>query len=97
MDKTLYLNNLYNCYQELLTDKQQHYFEDYYFNNLSLSEMAENDQVSRNAVYGQLKLIEKKLEELEEKLQLYKRREQILKLLDGHITEELKSKLIDLL
>ena len=46
MEKFVYLNNLYDCYKELLTDKQKMYFEDYYFNNLSLSEIAENYDVS---------------------------------------------------
>lgn len=97
MDKTIYYNQLYDQYQSLLTKKQQQYFEDYYFSNLSLSEMAENYQVSRNAIYGQLKLIEKKLEEFEQKLQLIKQKEAILKLLEGKIDEKTKEKLIDLL
>ncbi len=97
MDKTIYYNQLYDQYQPLLTKKQQQYFEDYYFSNLSLSEMAENYQVSRNAIYGQLKLIEKKLDEFEEKLQLAKRKGMILDLLKEKIDEKTKEKLIDLL
>ena len=42
MEDVVYYNNLYDLYGELLTDKQREYFEDYYFNNLSFSEMAEN-------------------------------------------------------
>ena len=41
MDKYLYYNELYDLYGDLLTDKQKKYFEDYYFNNLSFSEMAD--------------------------------------------------------
>ena len=55
MDKKLYLVNLYDYYGVLLTEKQQQYFENYYFDDLSLGEIAENDNVSRNAVHGQLK------------------------------------------
>ena len=40
MDKTIYLINLYDYYEGLLTEKQKEYFKDYYFDNLSLSEMS---------------------------------------------------------
>ena len=35
MDKKLYLVNLYDYYGVLLTEKQQQYFENYYFDDLS--------------------------------------------------------------
>ncbi len=89
MEKVFYLNELYDLYKELLTSKQQEYFEDYYFDNLSLSEMAERYQISRNGVYSQLKLIEKKLENYEEKLGLRKKREQILGLVDEKTQEKI--------
>ena len=65
------LTILYDYYGELLTSKQQDYFEDYYFSNLSLKEIAENYNISRNAVYNSLKEIEKKLIHYEEILKLY--------------------------
>ena len=71
MDKKIYLNNLYDYYGGLFTDKQQEYFEAYYFDDLSLSEIAENNGVSRNAVHGQIKIVEEKLLFYEEKLKLY--------------------------
>ena len=40
MEEFIYYNNLYDCYNLLLTEKQRKYFEEYYFNNLSLSEIA---------------------------------------------------------
>ena len=70
MDKEIYLSGLYDYYGSLLTDKQREYFENYYFNNLSLSEMAENYDVSRNAIHKQLKIVIDKLEEYEKILQL---------------------------
>lgn len=89
MDKVIYLNDLYDCYKELFTDKQRMYFEDYYFNNLSLSEIAENYKVSRNAVHNQLKIIVDKLEEFECKLQLLNKKKMIIKILDGKIKDAL--------
>lgn len=72
MNKKLYYNYLYDYYKELLTEKQKKYFEDYYFNDFSLHEIGENENVSRNAVFNQVKNVEEKLEELESKLSLYK-------------------------
>ena len=37
MEETIYLSTLFDYYGVLLTDKQRLYFEDYYFNNLTLS------------------------------------------------------------
>ena len=41
MENQVLLCILYDYYGELLTDKQKQYFKDYYFENLSLSEMSE--------------------------------------------------------
>ena len=74
MDRIIYLNNLYDLYGSLLTDKQQKYFEEYYFNNLSYGEIAEKYGISRNACFKQLKKIEEKLSDYEKKLKiLYKK------------------------
>ena len=94
MDELVYYNNLYDLYKNLLTDKQQEYFEEYFFNNLSLSEMAENYNVSRNAISKQLNVIKEKLNDYEEKLGLYKKNKKIEKL---DINEEIKNKIMDIL
>jgi len=73
MEELVYYNELYDYYKELLTEKQKNYFEEYYFNNLSLSEIAENYDITRNAVSKQLKIVIEKLDELEEKLSLRKK------------------------
>ena len=80
MKEVLYYNELYDLYGKLLTSKQQQYFEDYYFNNLSFSEMAENYKVSRNAVFKQLHVTIEKLNEYENKLKLYEKKEKIEKI-----------------
>ena len=51
---------LYDYYGELLTTKQRKYFEDYYFNNYSLKEISENENISRNGVFKQIKDVENK-------------------------------------
>ena len=81
MDNRIYLIDLYDYYSDLLTDKQKEYFEYYYFDNLSLAEISENIKVSRNDIHNSLKETINKLEFYEEKLELYKKREQIKKLI----------------
>ena len=77
MDRVIYLNNLYDLYGELLTIKQKKYFEEYYFNNLSYGEISEKYNISRAASFKQLKIIEEKLEEYEEKLKLLYKKNKI--------------------
>ena len=87
------LTILYDYYGELLTDKQKEYFEDYYFNNLSLQEISENNNVSRNAVHKCLKEIVNRLNYYEEVLKLYEKGKEINKVIeniDDNIKERIK-------
>lgn len=93
MDKKIYLNDLYDFYKDLFTDKQQQYFEEYYFEDLSLGEIAENNNVSRNAVHGQVKIVEERLIEYEEILKLYEKSNKIrdlIKDIDPKIKEQIE-------
>ena len=96
MDK-IYLNEIYVYYKELFTEKQQMYFDDYYMNDLSLSEIAENYDVSRNAVHNQLKIVEEKILYYEEVLGLKRKKEEINSLLKGKIDENTLDKINDIL
>ena len=84
---------LFDYYGELLSEGQKNYFIDYYFNNLSLAEIAENFNVSRNAVSKELKLSVDKLNNYEEKLKLYSRDRRLRRLVDQIEDEELKEKI----
>lgn len=97
MDHRLYLIYLYDYYGELLTEKQRDYFEEYYFNNLSLLEISENYQVSRNAIHKQLKEVEEKLNRYEQILEMYKKNERIKELISKMTDEKLKKQILDLL
>ncbi len=70
LDKAIEVIELYDHYQDLLTDKQKEYMESYYYNNYSISEISENMNVSRNAVHDQLKRTVAKLYDYESKLKL---------------------------
>lgn len=91
------LNNLYDRYGVLLTEKQQSYFEDYYFSDLSLKEISENNNVSRNAVHKQLKEVALKLEEYEEKLKLYSKYLKIVSYIDKIEDKKLKEKIKEMI
>lgn len=92
MDERIYLINLYDYYGILLTEKQQVYFEDYYFNNLSLSEISDNYEVSRNAIHKQLKDVAVKLNDYERKLKLYEKALEIRKL-TAHFDQSILDKI----
>ena len=64
---------LYDFYGELLTDKQKEIYELFYQNDMSLSEIAGELEISRQAVRDQLKRTEKILSDYEEKLRLVER------------------------
>jgi predicted DNA-binding protein YlxM (UPF0122 family) len=76
LQKSIDLMSLYDFYQELLTEKQRNYFENYYFDDFSLQEISENMGVSRNAVHDQLQRTAKKLFDLESKLHLREKSKQ---------------------
>lgn len=93
MDNNTYITILYDIYSSLFTEKQRLYFEEYYFNNLTLSEISENYNVSRNAIHKQIKNTVDRLIELEDKLNSYKKSSMldsiILSLEDSKLKEEL--------
>ena len=72
MDKKIEISMLCQIYGKLLTEKQFDYINDYYNNDLSLSEIAENYNITRQAARDNIKKGEKKLFEYEEKLQIMK-------------------------
>ena len=73
MDKNVKISILSELYGKLLTEKQEQFINDYYNNDLSLSEIAENNNITRQAVRDILKKGEKKLFEYEVKLMFMKR------------------------
>ncbi len=93
MEELVYYTMLYDIYGNLLTDKQKIYFEEYYFNNLSLSELATRHNISRNAIHKQLKETIKRLENYEDNLRLAKKNEMLENIVKSISDEEIKRKL----
>ncbi|MFD0896255.1 putative DNA-binding protein [Loigolactobacillus binensis] len=71
IEKNNRVNSLFEFYAPLLTKKQYHYLQLYYADDYSLGEIAAEFNVSRQAVYDNIKRTEKILEAYEQKLQLY--------------------------
>lgn len=97
MEERIYLGILFDYYGSLLTDKQKMYFEDYYFNNLTLSEISTNNNISRNAIHKQIKDASEKLIWYESNLKLYEKSKKINKLLEKIENEKLKEKIKELI
>ena len=95
LEKTTRMNFLFDFYQALLTDKQRSYMELYYLDDHSLGEIAESYEVSRQAVYDNIRRTEAMLEEYEEKLNLlskFQERQALLETLEKAIQEDNSSK-----
>ena len=87
MEKNVKISMLNEIYGKLLTQKQNEKIEDYYNHDLSLSEIAENNEITRQAVRDILKKGEKKLLEYEEKLMIMKKTREKQKKLEKILVE----------
>lgn len=87
MEKNVKISMLNEIYGKLLTTKQYEIIDNYYNQDLSLSEIAENNQITRQAVRDILQKGEKKLLEYETKLMLMKKTVQQEKILEKVLTE----------
>ena len=73
MDRILEQNLLYDFYGELLTEHQQRVYEDAVYNDMSLSEIAGEQGISRQGVHDLIKRCDKILQDYESKLHLVER------------------------
>jgi len=90
IEKTTRINFLFDFYQSLLTDKQRSYMELYYLDDLSLGEIAEEYEISRQAVYDNIRRTEMMLEEYETKLtplELFQQRQQLVEQLEAAVKQ----------
>ncbi len=97
MEEKIKISILLELYGKLLTDKQYE-FMDYYFNqDLSLSEIADNNDITRQAVNTILIKCKKKLEQYEDKLKFMQKEEKIKKELENLEKTKLTSEQIKLI
>lgn len=91
LEKTLKMNTLFSFYGQLLTSKQAAYMSDYYEEDYTLAEIADNYAVSRQAVYDSIKRTEKMLISYEEKLHLiedFEYRKDVVDKLKKYVTDK---------
>lgn len=81
MENREYLNSLFDIYKELLTTIEQATFIDYYVEDLSMQEIADNRNISKSSVGKTLKIATEKLEDYEKKLHIYDKNKKIEKAL----------------
>jgi len=72
-NETLFNTMLFDFFGDLLTDKQQEYFDLYHNEDLSLSEIAESAGISKQGVYDIITRAEKTLIEIETKTGIIKK------------------------
>lgn len=97
MEEFVYYNNLFDIYSELLTEKEIATFKDYYQEDLSLSEIAESNNVSRTAVQKTVKNVIDKLNNYEEKLHIYGDRCKLRELISYEDISMIKKEIEELL
>lgn len=73
MAKNMDISLLFDFYGDMLTEKQRDMVELYYNDDLSLSEIAENEGITRQGVRDSIKRAESQLLEMEERLGLARR------------------------
>ena len=73
LKKTIKITMLFDFYGSMLTEKQQQIIKSYFYNDLSLAEIADNIGISRQGVYDHLHRSEESLEDYEAKLGLLKK------------------------
>ena len=79
MPKDLKTVEYYDTYSALLTKKQKEAMEMYYYSDLSLTEIAEETGVTRQAAFNTIKNSEARLYELEDAMKLIEKRKMLEK------------------
>ena len=95
IEKNQRINLLFDIYEKLFTEHQIQIFQSYYQEDLSLKEIADDFEISRNAVHDVLKRVEVMLEDYEAKLKLLEKYGEIERTLENQ--EEIKNKVMKIL
>ena len=82
MEEKVRISILLELYGKLLTEKQYEFMDLYYNQDLSLSEIGDNEDITRQAVRTILLKSKKKLEEYENQLKFMQKEEKIKKCIE---------------
>ena len=97
MEEFVYYNSLFDVYGALLTEKEQVTFKDYYQEDLSLSEIANENNVSRAAVQKTIKTVLDKLKYYEDTLHIYNKNVRLRDVLSLNDIEKIKNNIEEIL
>ena len=102
MEEIVFKTLLFDFYGDLLNEHQKRVYDEAIFQDLSLSEIAETEGITRQGVHDLLRRTERTLREYEDKLHLVERfesmrgkAETILELSDDEEIRKLARELID--
>ena len=93
MEEKVEISILLSLYGKLLTETQQKYMDLYYNQDLSLSEIGDNENVTRQAVRTILIKSKRKLQEYEEKLKFFEKEQKIKKMLENKEIDKIENEL----
>ena len=94
MDRN-YIGTLYQFYKDLLNDKQAQAIELYYFEDFSLTEIAEHTETTKQAVSNLIIRSENLLLEYEEKLKLFQIALDLRELIDEMIKRDMDKDIVE--
>ena len=97
MEEFVIYTKLFDCYGDLLTEKERETFQDYYFDNLSMQEIADNNRVSKSAIHKMLQSAIEKLDLYEKILRINEKNDILSSLLEENDVDKIKSKIKDVL
>ena len=95
MEEKVKISILLEIYGKLLTEKQYEFMDYYYNQDLSLSEIADNNDITRQAVRTILVKSKKKLEEYEEQLGFMQKEKNIKQYAEQIKEKDLKDKILE--
>lgn len=93
MENDFYFIELFEIYKGLLTETQRETFYSHFFLDLSLAEIAEGQNTSRQSVFDAIKKVKAKLTEYEKELKIKATESEILRIAEGVKDEKIKSEL----
>ncbi|MDY6367493.1 MAG: hypothetical protein SPL13_03135 [Clostridia bacterium] len=93
MENDFYYIELFEIYKGLLTETQRETFYSHFCLDLSLAEIAEQQNTSRQSVFDAVKKVKAKLDEYESELKIKATENEILRIAEGVSDEKLKNEL----
>ena len=97
MEEREHIIELYEIYKDLLANNQRIYFENYYYEDLSLNEIGANNNVSKSYVSKIITSTVNKLNSIEEKLKVHYKESKLKELLNNIKDNNLKRKIEEIL